>query len=221
MTAAPQSGLRVITVLIVDSHPMVAEGVAATLNHYADIRVVGIEESCAGAVAVAGPLCPDVVLLEQRMADGLGTDLLPVLLANPQTKALMVTAEDNDAVLARAVAAGASGIISKNKPIAALIAAIRAVVEDEPVITPAELRRLLPKLAGLPSGPGADLTARERDVLRMLVAGKSTSALAAELFIAPATARNHIQSIMNKLGAHSRLEAVSITVRHNILDSAA
>ena len=75
---------------------------------------------------------------------------------------------------------------------------------------------LMPRLTRVSGGIGTDLTAREREVLALLVAGKSTANLAAELYVAPATARNHIQSIMNKLGAHSRLEAVAIATRENI-----
>ena len=132
-------------------------------------------------------------------------------------KVLLVTAGDTDDVLARAIMAGAAGVIPKGKRASTLINAVRAVAHNEAVITPDALRRLMPHLAKAGSGIGTDLTAREREVLRLLVAGKSTSALAAELFVAPATARNHIQSIMNKLGAHSRLEAVAIAMRENVL----
>ena len=139
----------------------------------------------------------------------------------PSVKVLMVTIDDSDAVLAQAVRAGAAGVISKTNRVAVLVAAIRAAARNEPVITPEALRRLLPLLTGASWRLGADLTEREREVLRMLVSGRSTSALAAGLFVAPATARNHIQSIMTKLGAHSRLEAVSIALRERILSPAA
>jgi len=214
-------GQDLITVLIVDSQRMVAESLAAVLSVDGDISVIGSEQTCAGAERVAVARCPDVVLLEQVLSDGLGTDSVKALLSNPGTRVLMVTADTSDTLLARAVAAGAAGVISKQKSIAELLTTIRAVARDEAVITPAALRRLLVHLARVKLGPGADLTAREREVLALLVAGKSTASLAAELFVSPATARNHIQSIMNKLGAHSRLEAVSITMRNNILDSAA
>ena len=79
------------------------------------------------------------------------------------------------------------------------------------------MRRLLPRLARRSLAPGADLTAREREVLILLTAGKSTADIAGALVVASATARNHIQSIMTKLGAHTRLEAVAIAARGNVL----
>ena len=113
-------------------------------------------------------------------------------------------------MLTKAIEAGASGVITKGKRAASLVKAVRAAANDEPVITPDALRRLMPHLGRRSHKIGDDLTSREREVLGLLVAGKSTAALAGELFVAQATARNHVQSIMNKLGAHSRLEAVAI-----------
>ncbi|MEP6559726.1 MAG: response regulator transcription factor [Nakamurella sp.] len=213
-----QSLVPPITVLIIDDHPMVAEGLAAALETHHGISVIGIERNCAAGLAAAARLNPDLVLLEQRLPDGLGTGLLPTLFAHqPGVKVLVVTADDSDEVLAQAFRAGAAGVISKKNRVAVLITAIRATANGEPVITPDTLRRLLPYLASAGSRVGADLTDRERDVLRLLVEGTSTASLAARLFVAPATARNHIQSVITKLGAHSRLEAVSIALRENIL----
>ena len=218
----PRPDAARITVLIVDDHVMVAEGLAAALRAHQDIAVLGIERTCADGLLAATRLRPDMVLLEQRLPDGSGTDVLPSFLAErPGIKVLMVTTDDSDAVLAQAVRAGAAGVISKMNRVAVLVSANRAAARNEPVITPEALRRLLPLLSGATWRLGADLTDREREVLRMLVSGRSTSALAAGLFVAPATARNHIQSIMTKLGAHSRLEAVTIALRERILSPAA
>jgi DNA-binding NarL/FixJ family response regulator len=109
-------------------------------------------------------------------------------------------------------------VITKGKRAESLVKAVRAAANDEPVITPETLRRLLPRLGHRGHRPGDDLTSREREVLQLLVAGTSTAVLARTLFVAPATARNHIQSIMNKLGAHSRLEVVAIAARERILE---
>jgi two-component system, NarL family, nitrate/nitrite response regulator NarL len=208
----------IISVVIVDDHLMVADSLAATLDAQDDIKVAAVADSCASGLAAVARHRPDVLLLDQRLPDGLGTDSLAAMLqANPPMKVLLVTGGDSDDVLARAIMAGAAGVIPKGKRAANLVAAVRAVANDEAVITPDALRRLMPRLTRGASGPGDDLTAREREVLQLLVAGTSTSALAGKLFVAPATARNHIQSIMNKLGAHSRLEAVAIALRENIL----
>lgn len=207
-----------ITVVIVDDHLMVADSLATILSANEDMTVLAIAATCASGLEAVARFQPDVLLLDQRLPDGLGTDILAAMLVEcPRMKVLLVTAGDTDDVLARGVLAGASGIVPKGKRASTLINAVRAVARNEAVITPDELRRLMPQLAKSNSGIGTDLTAREREVLRLLVAGKSTAALAGELFVAPATARNHIQSIMHKLGAHSRLEAVAIAMRENVL----
>ena len=200
-----------ISVVIVDDHLLVADSIAAALGATDDITVVDIAGSCAAGLAAVARLRPAVLLLDQRLPDGLGTSVLPeMLVVSPRTKVLLVTAVDSDDVITNAIEAGAVGVITKGKRAISLVAAVRAAANDEPVITPDVLRRLMPRLGQRGRRVNDALTSREREVLRLLVAGKSTAELAEALFVAPATARNHIQSIMHKLGAHSRLEAVAI-----------
>ena len=216
-TISPDEGkLRSIKVVIVDDHLMLAESLAATLNSCADIDVVALASSCRDALTVATSHQPDVMLLDQRMPDGFGTDIVgKVLESSPQTKVLLVTAETGDDVLTKAIRAGASAVIPKGKPAAVVISSVRAAANDEALITPEALRKVLSRLTG--DQPGGDITSRELEVLRLLARGTSTSAISAGLHVAPATTRNHIQSIMTKLGAHTRLEAVAIARRTNIL----
>lgn len=200
-----------ITVVIVDDHLLVADSMAAALGASGDITVVDIAGNCAAGIAAVARHQPVVLLLDQRLPDGLGTSVLPQMLSvSPRTKVLLVTAIDSDEVLTNAIEGGAVGVITKGKRAANLVTAVRAAANDEPVITPDVLRRLMPRVGQRGRRPDDGLTGREREVLRLLIAGKSTAELAGTLFVAPATARNHIQSIMNKLGAHSRLEAVAI-----------
>ncbi len=207
--AGPRPG--VITVVIVDDHLLVAESIEAALGAAADIKVLEIAGTCAAGVAAVARHQPAVLLLDQRLPDGLGTSVLPKMLTvSPHTKVLMLTAVDSDEVLTNAFEAGAVGVITKAKRAAALVNAVKAAANDEPVVTPDVLRRLMPRSGQRPRRVGDGLTSREREVLRLLGAGKSTEEMARALFVAPATVRNHIQSIMNKLGAHSRLEAVAI-----------
>ena len=157
------------------------------------------------------------MLLDQRMPDGFGTDIVgKVLESSPKTKVLLVTAETGDDVLTKAIRAGASAVIPKGKQAAVVISSVRAAANDEALITPEVLRRLVPRLTG-DHESGAGITSRELEVLRLLARGKSTSAISGGLHVAPATTRNHIQSIMIKLGAHTRLEAVAIARQTNIL----
>ena len=94
---------------------------------------------------------------------------------------------------------------------------MRKAAAGETVLSPADVTRLLPALTNRRSRIGHDLTARELDVLRLLAEGRPTPQIASELFIAATTARNHIQSVISKLGAHSRLEAVAIALREKIV----
>jgi DNA-binding NarL/FixJ family response regulator len=207
-----------VRVVIVDDHLLVADSIAAALDAQDDLTVVEVATTCADGLAAVGRHNPDVLLLDQRLPDGLGTDVLPSLLDRcPSMKVLLVTASDSDDVLTRAIEAGAAGFIPKGERAANLVRAVRAAADDEAVITMETMRRVMGRMGRRGQRTGDDLTAREREVLQLLVDGKSTSGLADSLVVSQATARNHVQSIMRKLGAHSRLEAVAIATRQNIL----
>ncbi len=200
---------------------MVAESFARTLSAEVDLTVVAVAASAADGLAAVERLQPDVLLLEQRLPDGLGTDHLAAMVAGcPQLKVLMVTADRGEELVAWAVRAGAVGVIRKTGRVSTLVDAVRAAARGESVLSRDDLRNLVPRQGSNWTKLGHDLTAREREVLSLLAAGRSTSKVAAALCVAPATARNHIQAIMTKLGAHSRLEAVSIALRENILEAA-
>lgn len=212
---------RTVRVVIVDDHLLVADSIAAALDAQEDLTVVEVANTCAQGLAAVGRHNPDVLLLDQRLPDGLGTDLLPTLLDRcPAMKVLLVTASDSDDVLTRAIEAGAAGFIPKGERAANLVRAVRAAADDEAVITVETMRRVMGRMGRRGHKAGDDLTAREREVLQLLIDGKSTAGLAAALVVSQATARNHVQSIMRKLGAHSRLEAVAIATRQNILADA-
>jgi DNA-binding NarL/FixJ family response regulator len=220
MTAAEATPRPLITVVIVDDHALVADSIAAALRATTDIVVVDIAGSCRSGLASVARHRPHVLLLDQMLPDGTGTSIMPAMHeASSQTRVLLVTAVDSDDVLTRAIEAGACGVISKGEHASRLVKAVRAAANDEPVITPEALHRLMPHFGRHSFKIGDDLTSREREVLTMLATGKSTAALARELFVAEATARNHVQSVMTKLGAHSRLEAVAIATRESILES--
>jgi DNA-binding NarL/FixJ family response regulator len=205
-----------ITVVIVDDHLLVADSVAAALDAADDVSVVFVAGTCADGLAAVRRHQPDVLLLDQRLPDGLGTDLLPALEhASPRTRVILVTGADTDDVLHRAFEGGCAGYIAKGQRAATLLDAVRKAAAGETVLSPGDLRRLVHRQVRL----GDDLTARERDVLLHLVEGRSTAWLAQQLNITPATTRNHIQAVISKLGAHSKLEAVSIALREGIVAS--
>lgn len=182
--------------------------------------MLSIAGTCRAAIDAVSAQHPDVLLLDQNLPDGLGVDLVAEILnLSPATKVVLVTGDDSDDVLIRAVIRGAAGVIPKGNSAAALVTAVRAVAHDEAIITPDALRRMMPQIGRTRRKLGDDLTPRELEVLRLLATGASTASITADLVVSPATTRNHIQSIMNKLGAHSRLEAVAIAVREDILPS--
>jgi DNA-binding NarL/FixJ family response regulator len=159
-----------------------------------------------------------VLLLDQRLPDGLGTDMLPeIRQASPGTQVLLVTAVDSDDVLLRAVEGGCAGFVAKGQRASTLLDAVRRAADGELVLSSSDMQRLLPQLIRQPPQLGDDLTAREREVLTLLSLGLSTNGLAEQLSISHATARNHIQSVLGKLGAHSKLEAVAIALRERIV----
>jgi two-component system response regulator DevR len=210
-------GTRAITVVIVDDHFLVADSLATTLAAADGLEVSGVAGTCGEALVATTQHQPEVLLLDQRLPDGLGTDLLPQLFAAaPRMKVLLVTAEASDSVLLAAIEGGCAGFVRKGARATELIEAIRGAARGETIIDAADLRRLLPRLRG-GHKLGDDLTQRERTILRLLVEGTSTTAIAQELVIAVTTARNHVQAVITKLGAHSRLEAVAIALREEIV----
>lgn len=206
-----------IGVVIMDDHLLVADGLAAAIESEPDMSVLAVAGTVAAGLEAVKRSQPDVLLLDQRLPDGLGTDSLPALFALGGTmKVLLVTAETSDEVMLKAIQGGCAGFLRKGSRVSELLTAIRAVARDEAVISPQDLRRLLPRLRG-GYRLGDDLSPREREVLELLVEGHSTAKIAATLSIAVATVRNHVQSVIIKLRAHSRLEAVAIAIRHEVV----
>jgi DNA-binding NarL/FixJ family response regulator len=215
----PETG-RKISVAIIDDHRLLAESIAAGLGGAEDIEVIGTASTGSDGLRLVRLKRPDVCLLDQRLPDALGTDLVPTLVeASPATRVLLVTASESDGVLRRALEVGCVGFLTKGESIATLIDAVRRAAAGEVVLTPDDLRRLLPPARAGAMRLGQDLSPREREVLALLREGRTTAAISADLYLAPSTVRNHVQSILTKLGAHSKLEAVTIALREGILES--
>lgn len=207
-----------IKVLIVDDHHMVSEALAAALGKQPDIEVVGAVGSSREAQERVQAARPDVVLMDYRLPDRDGVETTQLIKAGrPETKVVMITSVDDEAVLVQALDAGCSGFVPKNRPMNELIEAVRAAHAGEALVSPDMLARLLPRLSPSYRGLGVDLTPREVQVLRFLAEGLSNQAVADRLTISLNTVRNHVQSILLKLRAHSKLEAVAAAVREGII----
>jgi len=216
--AATSAPTRPIRVLIIDDHEVLASSLAVVLDAEEDITAVGVAMTLEQAQAMIGTVQPDVLLLDHRMPDGDGVAAIPTLLAGrPTTGVVVLTASAADHVLLAAIEAGASGFLSKTRSLDEVTAAVRAAAAGESVISPELLARLLPRFGR--GGPHAvdELTEREREVLGLVAEGLSNAAIAERLVVSVHTVRNHIASLSGKLGAHSKLEALSIAVRRGLL----
>ena len=205
-------------VLIVDDHRMFGELVAHLLDGQPDFEVIGIAEDAAQALARARAEHPDVVIVDYRLPGSDGVVLAQRLRSDlPDVGLVMLTGDNDDALLRAALSAGCAGFVRKDETTQELVRVVRAVRNREPAILPETVARLAspPSAAARRRG----LTARELEVLRLLADGASTHVIAERLFVSLNTARNHVQRVIGKLGAHSRLEAVAIATRSGLLDS--
>lgn len=212
----------IIRVLVVDDHRMLAEGVNAYLHATTDFEVMAVAGSGAEALERLANDEVDVVLMDYRLPDTTGDEVARTILARwPATRVLMISANDEDTIAAAAIAAGCHGLVPKGRSGAALADAIRLVHSGVAVYDPSAVVRAIPYLRRRRADRSPDwaLTSREREVLACLADGASTSSIAEALKISPVTVRNHIQRILGKLDAHSRLEAVSMSIRAGILPS--
>jgi len=207
-------------VLLVDHQEMFVESLGRTLGDFYDIQVVGTAMSRARAVQLAGDLRPSVATVSWSLPDGDGVATASAIRGvSPSTRVVMLT-ETSDARLATwAIEAGCSGFLTKEKGVGELVSALRIAHNGNAYLAPEVLAALLPRLDRSYQGPGSALTARETEVLNLMAAGGlANKDLAMELHLSLHTVRNHVQSVLAKLGAHSKLEAVIIAGREGLLD---
>jgi len=206
-----------LRVLVVDDERLFAELMRVALGSATDMQVVDVVHDVAGAVAATAKLRPDVVLSDYHLPDGTGADVArSVRRAAPDASVLVLTGDPSSTVLADVARSGAVGHLTKSRGLDEVVAAVRVAATGEILFSPSELQRLLvaePKDVVLDE----PLTARELEVLRLLANGSSTSAASTLLGISTATLRAHVQAILRKLGAHSRLEAVAEAARLGLI----
>lgn len=200
-----------IRVLLADDHPVVRGGLRALLDSLSGYEVVAEASDGEAAVREAQLVKPDVVLMDIRMPgiDGIeATRRLRV--AVPDTAILVLTMFDDDDTVFAAMRAGAMGYLLKGAEQAEIDRGIRAVVAGEAIFSPGVAQRVLGFFAAprAATDPFPELTAREREVLDLVAAGRRNQAIADELFLAPKTVANHISSIFVKLAVADRSEAI-------------
>jgi DNA-binding NarL/FixJ family response regulator len=208
-----------IRVLVVDDHPVVRQGLRTFLDLQDGLTVVGEAADGAAAVAAAGELHPDVVLLDLKMPGVGGIEALHGLRAagNP-ARVLVVTSFTEPAAVLPAVRAGAVGYVYKDIDPPALAAAIRAVHAGHVLLHPEVARLLAAGDGGGPGPPRVPLTARERDVLVEVAHGRANREIARTLGVAEKTVKTHVSAILAKLGVQDRTQAALYAVRNGLVD---
>ncbi|MFJ6183617.1 response regulator [Streptomyces sp. NPDC092295] len=204
-----------IRVLLADDQPLVRAALQMVITDTADIEVVGEAANGAEAVALAGELAPDVVVMDIRMpgTDGIEATRL-ITTATGSAHVIMLTTFDDDNDVHGALRAGASGFLVKDMALDDILAAIRTVAAGDALIAPSVTRRLIKEFAGRPAaGPvrRADLggiTDREREVLTLVGRGLSNTEIAERLCISVATAKTYLSRLLSKLGARDRVRLV-------------
>lgn len=209
-----------IKLLLCDDHPIVRDGLIAILGTQPDFEVIGEAATGTEAVQKAAALKPDVILLDLEMPELDGVEALKqIRSAQPQARAIVFTAFDTDERIVSAVQAGAQGYLLKGAPREELFKAIRVVSAGGSLLQPVVASKLMNHVrARNDADPEPEsLTEREMEVLRLLAQGKSNKEIAATLFISERTVKFHVSSIMGKLGAGNRTEAVSIAAGRGLV----
>ncbi|MER7406093.1 response regulator transcription factor [Streptomyces sp. NPDC000070] len=209
-----------ITLLIVDDHPVVRDGLRGMLEPADGFTVLGEASGGREAVEMALRVDPDVVLMDLRMPGGSGVEAIAELTRRgARARVLVLTTYDTDSDTLPAIEAGATGYLLKDALRDELFAAIRAAAEGRTVLSPAVASRLVTAVRG-PAAPPVDdtLSARELQVLEHVARGASNREIARGLFISEATVKTHLTHIYGKLDVRDRAAAVAAAYRRGILD---
>jgi DNA-binding NarL/FixJ family response regulator len=208
---------KTVRVLIVDDERLFAELLRVALRSADGIDVIDVVHDVQTAVRRMTDTRPDVVLADYHLPDGTGSDIARTVRATlPDTSVLILTGDPSVSTLSDVARSGAVGHLTKDRPFEQVVEGVRAAALGEILFAPSELQRLLLERESRPR-PLEPLTARELEVLQLLAEGASTAQASDQLGISTATFRAHVQAILRKLGAHSRLEAVAEAARLGVI----
>jgi len=209
---------RRLSLLIVDDHEVVRQGLAALLGRRPEFQVVAEAGTVAEAVAAARRFRPDLVVMDVRLPDGSGIEACREIRAElPETRVVMLTSyPDEDAVLS-AIIAGASGYLLKQVRARDLVAALEAVGRGESLLDPAVTGRVLERVRRIATADQPDelaqLTSQERKILLLVAEGKTNKEIAADVFLSDKTVKNYVSSILGKLNLERRAQAAAYMAR--------
>ncbi len=201
-----------ISVLAVDDHALLREGIAAVIDGEPGMRYAGGADSASEGLRLFRTLKPDVTLLDIQLPDMSGIDLLSVIRReSPEARVIVLTTYRGDALASRALKAGALGYLLKNMLQTDMIAAIRSVHAGRKFV-PAEIAMELSARLG-----DQELSSRELEVLRLVAAGRSSKGIGIDLNISEQTVKGHLKNILGKLQANDRTHAVTIAMQRGII----
>jgi two-component system response regulator DevR len=219
LTASPPEvapWLGAVSVLIVDDHGLVREGLRTVLQEEPGIEVVGEAGRAAEAIALVGELAPDVVVLDIRLPDRDGVTIVEELRrASPTTRVLLCSGSPDGSMLFNAAGSGADGFVAKEAPNDEIVDAVRRIADGSAVVGHRSAGVMFKGLQDHATDLAKleRLSARERQILRLLGHGMTNREIAAQLLISEKTARNHVSRILRKLAVRGRTEAALLATR--------
>ena len=209
---------KTIRVLLVDDHAVVRSGLSAFLMAYEDLELVGEASSGERAVQVCQRIQPDVVLMDLVMPGMDGATATGLIREKcPQIQVIALTSFKEHDLVEGALKAGAIGYLLKDISADELAAAIRSAASGKATLSSEAAQVLIQATRESAQKPGFDLTGREREVLALMVEGLNNNQIAGRLFVSVSTAKFHVSSILSKLGAASRTEAVAIALQNDLV----
>jgi DNA-binding NarL/FixJ family response regulator len=212
-----------ISVLVADDQSMVRAGFRMLLGGEPGIDVVAEAGTGVEAVHQAARFAPTVTLMDIRMPELDGLEATRrIVAADPAARVLMLTTFDLDEYVYEALRAGASGFVLKDDPPEQLIAAVRTIAAGDALLSPAITRRVIRRFARLPrpvAPKGVDeLTARERDIFRLIAEGLSNPEIAQRLYISETTVKTHVTHLFSKLDVRDRVQAVVLAYQAGLFE---
>ncbi|NEC05852.1 response regulator transcription factor [Streptomyces sp. SID7909] len=215
-----------IRILLADDQRLVRAGIRGILDDEDDLRVVAEAADGRAALAACRELRPDVVLMDIRMPGTDGLEAARRIAADERladVKVVMLTTFDLDEYVYGALRSGATGFLLKDTEPAELLHAVRVAARGDALISPSVTRRLIAEFAERPERSRAPdrrldvLTSREREVMRLIAAGRTNGEIAAQLVVSPLTAKTHVSRIMAKLGARDRSQVVVMAYEYGLV----